>query len=119
MKKLTNASGQELKKALPAITGVRPIGNQILVEVILPDELAPPTPMYIPENAKVGTISGAPQGYVIEVGPKVDPTYGIVAGDRVVLSGTFTPLPEVTSVNGRPRACLEPHMIKAVLLEKE
>jgi hypothetical protein len=118
-KSITDLSGNEVKKALPEISHVKPIGNQILVEVLTPDDLLGPSKLHMPDNVKSTTINGAPQGYILAIGPKVDATYGFEVGDRVVLSGAFTPLPEVVSKNGRPQGCVEPHMIKAVLVESK
>jgi hypothetical protein len=115
---ITDAVGEEVHQGLPEITDVNPVGNQILVEIITPDELMGPSKLHIPDSAKGGaTVSGAPQAYVLKVGPSVDPNWGVQAGNRIVLSGTFTPLPEAVSKNSRPRACVEPHTIKAVLVE--
>ena len=112
---LVDVSGKEIVNKVPAISGVHPVGSQILVELLTPQEILG-TSLHLNEGAK--TVSGAPQAYVLEVGPAVDPNYGVKTGDRVVLQGTFVPLPEAASLGGhRPKACIDPHTIKAILVE--
>lgn len=119
MSKITDAAGNalEFSKALPEIDYIKPVGNQILVEVLTPKELMGPTAIHVPSGSET-VVQGAPQGYILSIGPKVDPTFGFEVGNRIVLSGSFTPLPEQAAKNGRPQGCVEPHMIKAVLVEK-
>ncbi len=109
--KLTDSSGEALDGRVPKENGARPVGSQILVELLTPQEIIG-TSLHINEDAEVG---GAPQGYVLKVGPMVDEKYGLAEGSRVILSGKFTPLPEIDSK--RPWALVEPHTIKAVLEE--
>ncbi len=111
---IADAYGNEYVKPVPAIKNVRPVGTQILVELLTPNEIMG-TNLAL---AGGGGVSGAPQAYVLDIGPKVDPGWGIVIGDRVVLSGQFTPLPEAAAKNGRALGVVEPQMIKAILLEK-
>jgi len=113
-KKITDASGAPMTVPVPSIKGVKPVGSQVLVELLTPAEIMG-TQLHMIEGANV---SGAPQGYVVDVGPSVDPKYGVSKGDRVVLSGSFVPLPEQASTNGRPLAAVEPHTIKAILIEQ-
>ena len=115
MSKLTDSSGEPIKKIIPPIKGVEPIGNQILVELLTPQELMN-TPLHL-GNAPAKTINGAPQAYVMKIGPMVAKEWGLNEGLRVVLSGNFTPLPEAASKNDRPLAMVEPHTIKAILVE--
>lgn len=113
MSKITDISGAPIN-LVPSIKGVKPVGTQILVELLTPNEIMN-TPLHLAGDSK--TISGAPQGYILEIGPMVDPKWGFTVGNRIVMSGSFTPLPEASSTNGRARACVEPHTIKAVLVE--
>ena len=114
MKKITDIAGNELTQALSQIAKVVPVGTNILLELLTPQEILG-TKLHLANDTK--TLNGAPQAYVLALGPKVDKDWGICVGDRVVLSGNFVPLPEAVSHNGRPQACVEPHCIKAVLAE--
>jgi hypothetical protein len=117
MRKITDASGRELKKIIPSIKDVKPVGTQILIELLTPNELLNTSLHLGSDDGKAVSIDGAPQAYVLKVGPKVDPAWGISEGDRVVVSGSHTPLPEAASKNGRMVGCVEPHAVKAILIE--
>ena len=117
-RQITDIAGNEIVQALPKVKDVMPVGTQILVELLTPEEIMGPTKLHIPEGASKNAINGAPQGYILKIGPKVDENWGFKVGQRVVMSGGYVPLPESTSPNGRPRACVEPHIVKAVLIEE-
>jgi hypothetical protein len=110
-KKVIDLSGSVLSR-IPSVVDVKPVGTQVLVEVLSKQE-ALGTELHIADDAK---INGAPQGYVRTLGPLVKTDYGIKAGDRVVLSGSFTPLPEMRNSH-RAWILVEPHQIKAILVE--
>ena len=75
------------------------------------------TSLQLPESY-VTSEEGAPQGFIRGVGKKITTDdWGFELGDRVVLSGNYTPLPEVTTESERPLILVEPHQIKAVLVE--
>jgi hypothetical protein len=117
MNKNIIATPAQAVSKVPSIKGVKPVGSQVLVELLTPQEILG-TELYIPEEGKGRTINGAPQGYILDGGPLVDfASWGFKKGDRVTLSGSFTPLPEEASKNSRPLSLVEPHCIKAVLLE--
>jgi len=103
--------GTELNK-VPDIVSVKPVGHQILFEELTAQEIQSST-LHIPESAN----SGPPQGYILEIGPKVDPDWGFEIGDRVILSGKYVPVPN--NENHRNRGVVEAHMIKAVLVEND
>lgn len=107
--KLTGISGESLS-SVPKIKSVKPTGNQILVEFLTAQE-AMGTSLDLGES-KVG----APQGYILDLGPKVSEEWGIKKGDRVLCSGNFVPCPEMAG--DRMVGLLEPHAIKAVLVEE-
>lgn len=108
----------EAVSRVPSISGVRPCGTQVLVELLTAQE-ALGTILQIDSSASV---NGAPQGYIVALGPKVAEDLGFKAGDRVTLHGNYTPVPEVQKVsrrNGhRPWILVEPHQIKAVFVEE-
>jgi hypothetical protein len=103
--------------SVPAVVGVKPCGTQVLVEILTAQE-ALGTKLVVSETTSA---SGAPQGYILAVGPKVSSDLGFQIGDRVTLHGNFTPLPEGQKVEkknpDRPWILVEPHQIKAVFVE--
>lgn len=111
--KITDSKGNPIQSKVPDVVDVQPVGTQIIVELIGAQELAGGS-IIVDNDVKLG----APQAYVLATGPKVDVEWGVKVGDRVVLSGKYTPLPEAVSKSGRPVGAVEPHMIKAILIEK-
>jgi hypothetical protein len=113
---ILGVDGQVVTNAAPTIKGIRPCGSQVLVELLTSQEVLG-TKVIVEESA---SIIGAPQGYVIQVGPKVSEDWGFKVGDRVTLHGNFTPLPEnIENKNTRrPWILIEPNQIKAILIEK-
>ncbi len=101
-------------EAVPPVVGCKPVGSQVLFEELTQKELLG-TNLVISGNT--GSKS-APQAYITALGPKVDPEWGLKVGQRVVISGTFTPIPEISGSNGRRTGVCDPFNIKAVLIEK-
>ena len=116
-RQITDIAGNEIKSALPSIKDVNPVGTCVLVELLTPEEIMGPSKLHIPAGAAQGVINGAPQGYILKIGGRVEPSYGLKVGDRICMQGNFVPLPDSTSKNGRPLASVEPHTIKAILVE--
>lgn len=113
---------KEIVRKQPAIKAVRPLGAQVLVEVFLEEEVAPESSIILPDVAKNKGdrgVGGAPQGRVLDIGPGLSESFGIKIGDRVLLQGSFVPLPKLSDERhgARERALVEPHTIKAVLEE--
>lgn len=109
--KLQGVDGQAIVNACPKVRSVKPVGTQVLVEFLTPQEILG-TNLTLDENVQ----AGAPQGYIIDVGARVDPAvWGFKVGDRVLCSGAFTPCPEYGG--DRIGGLIEPHVIKAVLVE--
>lgn len=99
---------------VPGIDDVNPVGSQILFEKLTAQELQSST-LHIPDSAVAG---GPPQGYILKIGPKTVPEeWGFKVGDRVVLIGNYTPVP--TQAGNREWGVIEPHQIKAVLVEDD
>jgi len=91
----------------------KPVGFNVLVEMLTPNELL---------NTKL-TLTGsdakgiAPQAYILAIGPGVPiDQYGFKVGDRVLLQGTYVPVPELDEAD-RKCGLVEPHNIKATLIE--
>lgn len=118
---LNTTDFQIAKPKQPPIKAVKPLGGQILVEIFTEDEVSE-SKLLLPDNAKnkggLG-VGGAPQGRVLDIGPGLSSDYGIKVGDRVLLQGSFVPLPKLSDRRDgdRERALVEPHTVKAVLLE--
>lgn len=112
-------SDGEVISRVPSVSGVNPCGSQVLVELLTAQE-ALGTILKIDSSASV---NGAPQGYVISMGPKVPDDMGFKPGDRVTLHGNYTPVPEGQKFNRsnahRPWILVEPHQIKAVFTEEK
>lgn len=115
-KTILNSDGSAACK-VPTIVGVNPCGSQVLVELLTAQE-ALGTILQVDSAASV---NGAPQGYVIAMGPKVPTDLGFAKGNRVTLHGNYTPVPEVQKLersnSHRPWILVEPHQIKAVFTE--
>ena len=95
-----------------------PVGYTILVELLTSQEVLG-TRLHVGGDQKVG----APQAYVRKIGPfvKEEKNYNFNVGDRVLLSGNYTPVPDMQGQgdNERVFGIVEPHAIKAVLVEGE
>lgn len=98
------------------MAGCEPVGTQILVELLSSQE-ALGTRLHVEGKSNVG----APQAYVLKIGPHV---YGegkegqIKVGQRILLSGNYTPVPEYPRDNERLLGLVEPHAVKAILFEQ-
>ncbi len=105
--------GQTKVTSVPKITGVKPCGSQVLVEVLTVQELAN-TPITISEKTDLKVPL---QGYVRATGPgyKGD-EWGFKIGDRVLISGGGVMAPNYDECH-RDRFFMEPHAIKSVLSE--
>jgi co-chaperonin GroES (HSP10) len=92
-----------------------PVGYGILVELLSSQEVMG-TNLHIQGKAKVG----APQAYILKIGAFVneEKEYPFKVGDRVLLSGAYTPVPEIKRENERELGIVEPHAIKAILKER-
>jgi co-chaperonin GroES (HSP10) len=107
----------------PAVKAVKPLGGQVLVEVYQEEEVAPESLIILPDSSRNRGdrgVGGAPQGRVLDIGPGLSKDFGIKVGDRVLLQGNFVPLPKLSDHRDgdRERALVEPHTIKAILLEE-
>jgi len=100
---------------VPKIKYAKTVGTQILVEILSSKDIIE-TVLHLEKDKN---IHGTPQAYILEIGPMVKSEYGFSVGDRVVLQGTYTPLPEVTTKNERLLGVCEPHAIKAILIEED
>lgn len=85
----------------------------ILVEMLTPEE-SMGTRLEL-SNAK----SVPNQAYVLDVGPAVKvEDYGIRVGNRVLLQGTFVPVPRIPGTSGRELAIVDPSTVKCIFVEE-
>lgn len=103
--------GQTVK--CPKITAVHPFGSKILVEVLQPDETMQ-TSLFISETTQD---DGAPQAYILELGPGVAADCGLKVGQRVYWNGKGTAVNDPRA-SKRVRALLEIHNIQAIIEEE-
>lgn len=111
---ILNADGSEAVVKLPKIKAAHPTGSKILVECLKADEVLG-TDLVINDNTDVG---GAPQAYVVELGPGVPDDSGISVGQRVYWEGKGLAIDDPRAECGRVRALLEIHNIKAIIEEE-
>lgn len=99
---------------VPKVVGVRPTGSQILIELLTAQEVFG-TNFIVGDQSEVGS----PQAYVVSFGPGLKGVdVGINAGDRVLLQGSYVPVPKFDD-SPRKRGLVELHGIKAVLEESK
>ena len=95
------------------VKGCDPVGYTILIRLLTPKEI-------LGTELEVGdAVAGAPQGYIEKIGPfvKEEKNYNFNEGDRVLVSGNYTPVPELEGQEDLIYGIVEPHAIKAVLEE--
>lgn len=109
---IVDSTGREIKKEIKRINSVRPFGSTILVELLDAQE-ALGTSIHVDSDV----VAGAPQGYVLELGSKLDPNCGVSVGDRIMMQGTYVPVPNFDN-HRRKRGIIEIHNIKAIFEEK-
>jgi co-chaperonin GroES (HSP10) len=114
-KKIVGINGGEIstRKAAPKVVAVHPFGSKILVEVLEAEDLLD-TSLFIPEGTES---DGAPQAYIIEMGPQVNPDCGLKVGQRVYWSGKGTAVADPRQTK-RTRALLEVHNIQGIIEER-
>lgn len=93
------------------VVAVAPVGNQVLVERLNEDELVASSVIISNKTTPSN------QGYILAIGPLVVKDYGLKVGDRVLLQGSFVPVPNFTKSN-REQNLVFPDMIKAILHEE-
>jgi hypothetical protein len=111
MSNLTDAEGNVLSN-VPSIKNIVPTGRGVLVEMLTAQE-ALGTSLVVQDDVQFG----APQAYILQMGPHVEgKDFGMKVGDRVLLQGTFVPLPEYDDSH-RPKGIVQPENIKAIIEE--
>jgi len=106
--------GQQTFTPVPEITGVKPCGAQVLIEMLTAQELAN-TPITISEKTDLKVPL---QGYVRAAGPSFkSEDWGFKVGDRVLISGGGVISPNYDESH-RDRFLMEAHAVKCVLNEE-
>jgi len=96
------------------VVGVKPVGSQVLIELLTAQELAN-TNIKISEKTDLKVPL---QGYVRAVGPHFkQEDWGFKIGDRVLISGGGVIAPNYDDTH-RDRFFMEPHAVKSVLIEE-
>jgi len=102
-------------KSVPKITGIHPLGSNILVELLNAQELTS-SQIIVSDDAST---TGPPQAYVLEVGPSVNcPHVQGLVGKRVILEGRGVTVPDFDG-HDRLRLLVEYNVVKAILDEQE
>lgn len=109
--KIVDATGGDFVKAAKKIKKILPAGNQVLVQRITEDEL-------IGSSFVISTQKqSSNQGYIVAIGPTVSKDCGLNVGDRVLLQGSFVPVPQYDGDNDHEQNLVFPDMIKGIILE--
>jgi hypothetical protein len=88
--------------AVPKVIGCKPVGSQVLVE-----------------HLKAGR-GDVQQSIVLDVGPAFNTeTWGFKAGDRVMVVGSYNPVPKFKEDQEREMGIVEPHNVRAVLIQAD
>lgn len=99
--------------SVPKISGLKPAGSQILVEILTANELMG-TSLAITDKIDLKVPL---QGYIRAVGPSFSSeSWGYGIGDRVLISGSGVMAPNYDS-STRDRFFMEPTAVKSVLVE--
>ena len=114
MTEILMSDGAPATNKVPNIQSVHPFGSSILIENVKADEVLGTT-LYVQKDAET---EGAPQAYVVELGPKLGEDCGLKVGDRIVVQGNFIPVINVGN-SGRERGIIEIHNVKAVIEETD
>jgi len=110
----TSIAVNDEPKECGTVINVKPVGSQILVEILTPQEMAG-TNLLLTEKADLKVPL---QGYVRAIGPLCKAgDFGFKINDRVLISGTGVKAPNYDHSH-RDRYFMEPHAIKSVLIEK-
>ena len=114
--RLIGADGNTVCSAVPSVKEVKPCGNLVLLEILTAQEVLG-TQLSVGGNSE--TLGGAPQAYVIAVGPRLESenNFGFGVGDRVILStGAAVPVPR-PSDSHRDRVLVDPAAVRGVVVE--
>ena len=104
-------------RTLPKVSGCKPVGTCVLIELLTKQEMQGSKTLFIPEEGGKNN-EECQQAYVLDIGPKVPTDVGFKVGDRVMLQGIgANPVPNYRGDGARKMNLVEPHIIRAVLTE--
>lgn len=99
------------------IIGCKPCGSQVLVEHLTDNEMLGTT-LKLPGKAAGG--NDVQQSIVLDYGPGFDPKgWGFDKGDRVMVVGSYNPVPKFSTDQAREMGIVEPHNVRGVLIEEK
>lgn len=85
-------------------------GSKILLEMLTPEEAA---------GSHLATAGKSTQGRILDIGPSLETDkWGLAKGQRVLLQGTYVPIPKFPDGDTRELAIVDPHMIQCVFVEE-
>lgn len=100
--------------SVPKISGLKPTGSQILIEILTSNELIG-TNLTLTDKIDLKVPL---QGYVKATGPSFNAeSWGYNIGDRVLISGSGVMAPNYDN-SPRDRFFMEPTAVKSVLVEQ-
>ena len=111
MSDIVSISGEKLS-SVGKVKNVKPFGSTVLIENLNPQEILG-TDLYVGEETQTGS---APQAIVLALGPKLEENCGVKIGDRVIVQGSYVPVPNYKQ-SDRKLGIIELHNIKAILEE--
>lgn len=106
-------NAETYREPLPKVKAVKPFGSKLLVEVLRADEILG-TQLSIGDKTE---LDGAPQAYIVELGPSVSSDTGLAVGQRIYWSGKGTQIKDPNGTEGRVRALLEIGNVLAIIEE--
>lgn len=109
---ILTASGESAVSPLPNITGVKPFGSKILVDILRADEILGTRLVGVEKSS----LDGAPQAYIVELGSNIPPEYGLKKGQRIYWTGKGTQVTDPRETR-RIRAILEISNVIAIIEE--
>lgn len=110
-KNVAKLNAEKLNLEVKEIKGCRPVGSQVLVELLTAQEMMN-TNLILKDNRQKAEF----QGFVLACGPTLTPeSWGFNVGDRVLVSGGGVPVPNYDN-SERERVLMEPHSVKGVLV---
>lgn len=115
MTDIISPTGEAIVNKVPAVKAVHPTASRVLIEIIEARELIK-TDLHLPEG--VAGDDGAPQAYIIELGPGVPEECEYKVGQRIYWEGKGTPVQDPRGKHNRLRALLEFSNIKALIEEE-
>ena len=103
--------------AVPKVVGCRPVGSQVLVEHLTDNEMLG-TSLSLPSGKTSGG-NEVQQSIILDYGPGFDPkNWGYDKGDRVMVVGSYNPVPKLRPDQEREMGIIEPHNVRAVLIQE-